>query len=82
MVHITLVKVKWKGNNNSTKVSELSKQLRNNIDHCFIWTIIPNASRNAKTRKNLEASYIALWKPDLNEKKTFERLALFRNGVT
>ena len=37
----------------------------------------------AKTRKNLEASYIAaLWKPNLNEQKDFERLVLFRNGVT
>ena len=30
--------------------------------------------KNAKTRKNLEASYNALWKPDLNEQKDFERL--------
>ena len=35
----------------------------------------------AKTRKNLKASYIALWKPDLNEKKDFEKLVLFRNDV-
>ena len=39
-------------------------------------------SKNTKTRKNLEASYIALWKPDLNEQKDFERLVLFTNGVT
>ena len=39
-------------------------------------------SKNAKTKKNLEASYIALWKPDLNKQKDFERLLLFRNGVT
>ena len=38
--------------------------------------------KNTKTRKNLEASYIALWKPNLNEQKDFERLVLFRNGVT
>ena len=29
-----------------------------------------------------EESYIALWKSDLNKKKNFKRLALFRNGVT
>ena len=29
-------------------------------------------SKNAKMRKNLEASYIALWKPDLNEQKDFK----------
>ena len=38
--------------------------------------------KNAKTRKNLEASYNALWKPDLNDQKDFERLILFKNRVT
>ena len=32
-------------------------------------------------RKNLD-THIALWKPDLNEQKDFERQVLFRNGVT
>ena len=32
--------------------------------------------------KNLEVSYIALWKSTLNEQKDFERLVLFRNDVT
>ena len=31
---------------------------------------------------NLKASYIALWKPDCYEQKDFERLVLFRNGVS
>ena len=44
--------------------------------------IISNAPKNAKTKKNLEVSYIALWKPDLNKQKDFERTALFRDGVT
>ena len=34
--------------------------------HCFRWTIILNAPKNAKTRMNLETSSIALRKPDLN----------------
>ena len=38
--------------------------------------------KNAKPRSNLEASYIALWKPDLNEQKDFKKLVLFRNSVT
>ena len=38
--------------------------------------------KNTKTRKNLGTSYIALWKPGLNEQKDFERLVLFRNDVT
>ena len=38
--------------------------------------------KNDKTKKNLEASYIYLRIRDLNEQKDFERLVLFRNGVT
>ena len=39
-------------------------------------------SKNLFLYGSVEASYIALWKPDLNEEKDFERLVLFRNGVT
>ena len=74
--------VRWNEHNNPTKSSEPSKHLRSNINHYFTWAVISNAPKNAKTRKNLEASYIALWKPNLNEQKDFERLILFRNGVT
>ena len=74
--------VRWNEHNNPTKSSEPSKNLRSNINHYFTWAVILNGPKNAKARKNLEASYIAPWKPDLNEQKDFERLALFRNGVT
>ena len=52
--------VRWNKHNNSTKSSEPSKHLRIYIDHYLTWTIISNAPKNSKTRKNLEASYIAL----------------------
>ena len=52
--------VRWNEHNNPTKSSEPSKHLRSNINHCFTWAVISNAPKNAKTRKNLEASYIAL----------------------
>ena len=68
--------------NNPAKSSEPSEHLRNNFDHCVAWTIISNAPKNAKAKKNFEASYIALRKPDLNEQKDFERLILYRNDVT
>ena len=74
--------VRWNEHNNPTKSSEPSKHLRSNINHYFVWVVISNAPKNANTRKNLEASYIALWKTELNEQKDFERLILFRNGVT
>ena len=75
-------KVRLNEHNNPIKRSEPSKHLRSNINHYFTLAVILNAPKNVKTRKNLEASYIALWKPNLNEKKDFERLVLFRNGVT
>ena len=74
--------VTWIEHNNPTKNSEPSKHLLSNTNHYFTWALISNAPTNAKTRKKLEASYIALWKPNLNEQKDFERLVLFRNGVT
>ena len=37
-------------------------------------------SYNSKTRKNLEALYIALWKANVNKKKYYERLVLFKNS--
>ena len=74
--------VRWNEHNNQTKSSEVSKYLRSNINHYFTWAVISDAPKNAKNRNNLEVSYIALWKPNLNEEKDFERLVLFRNGFT
>ena len=67
--------------NNPTKFSQPAKHFRSNINQFFTWAVISNAPKNAKTRKNLEGSYITLWKPDLNKQKDFERLVLFRNGI-
>ena len=76
VVHVN-AKVRWNKRNNRHKSSEPSKHLRSNINHFFTRAVISNAPDNAKTRKNLEASYIALWEPDLNKQKDFERLILF-----
>ena len=76
------MEIRWNEHDNSTKSSEPLKNFQNNINHCFTWTVISNTPKNAKTRENLEVSYIALWTPDPNEEKDFERLVLFRNGVT
>ena len=63
-------------------IIQLRVQNHQNIFEATSTTVISNVPKNAKTRKNLEASYITLWKPDLNEQKDFERLILFRNGIT
>ena len=75
------VEVRWNEHN------QLKAQNHQNTFEATSTTILHDLSfqmlqKNAKTKKNLEASYIALWKPNLNEQKDFERLVLFRNGVT
>ena len=76
------VTVGWAEHNNPNNNSEPAKHLSQSIEHSFTWTVISQASKNNKTRKNLEASFIALLKPDLNEQCEFNTLVLFRNGVT
>ena len=72
---------KLDGMNTIIQLKVQSKHLRSNNNHYFTWAVILNAPKNTKTRKNLEALYFTLWKPDLNEQKDFERLVLFRDGV-
>ena len=73
--------VRWNESNIPTESSKPSKYLQSNINHYFTWAVISNVPKNAKTRKNLEASCIPLCKPDLNQPKDFQRLVLFRNSV-
>ena len=76
------VEIRWAEHNNPKYSSEPAKHLTKNIDHGFNWKILCDASSNISIRKNLEASFIALLRPNLNEQKDFERLVLFRNDVT
>ena len=64
------------------KASEPGKHLYQNPSHMFSWSIIMNASKNARIRKNLEASWVALKKPSLNNQVDSKKLILFRHGVT
>ena len=43
---------------------------------------MPRLYAKTDISKNLEAIFIALLKPSLNEQKNFERLILFTNGTT
>ena len=74
--------IRWEEHNNPTKMSQLPKHLKNNFHLVFNWVILCKAPQKHKFRRNLEASYIALLKPTLNEKDDFEVLTPFKNGVT
>ena len=88
MVHVTLVKPNaMRKLNGMNIIIQLKVQNHQNTFKATSTTILHGLSfqmlrKNSKTRKNLEASYIACWKPNLNEQKDFERLVLFRNDVT
>ena len=62
--------------------SEPANHIRENHDHKFQWRVIANAPMNNRTRKNLEALYIALKRPNLNEQVESNVLTLFRFGIT
>ena len=76
------VGIRWGEHDDSRKSSEPAKHLKENPDHTFSWSIIMNASTNARVRKNLEASWVALKKPSLNNQVDSKKLILFRHGVT
>ena len=50
--------------------------------HAFTWKVLMTAPINDHMRKNLEATFIALTRPSLNEQIDEKKLLLFRNGVT
>ena len=73
---------RWSEHDHATKDSEPARQLNKHINHVFTWKVLCHASKKTDIRKNLEAIFIALLKPSLNEQKNFESLILFRNGIT
>ena len=88
VVHVTSVKPNvMRKLNGMNIIIQLKIQNHQNTFEATSTTILHGLSfqmlqKNAKTSKNLEASCIALWKPDLNKQKDFERLVLYRNGAT
>ena len=62
--------------------SEPAKHLRQNLTHSFVWSTISSAPNNTRTRKNLEALFIEIKKPPLNEQSQSNMLNLFRHGIT
>ena len=76
------VETRWNEHENPNKDSEPAKHLRKFLDHKFDWKILLTAPTSAKLRKILESLGIALKQPSLNEQLDFDKLILFRNGVT
>ena len=50
--------------------------------HAFTWKVLIAAPINDHVRKNLDASFIVLSRPSLNEHIDSKKLLLFQNGAT
>ena len=75
----------WGEHNNPTKLLNSSKHIKDNVDHTLHWLVLARAPTNMFQQKVLEAYYIVLEEPTLNDQLEPDRLKLFgnvRNGVT
>ena len=76
------VEIWWDERSDINKISEPSRHLKSNPMHAFTWKVLMTASINDRVRKNLEASFIAVSRPSLNEQIDAKKLLLFQNSVT
>ena len=63
-------------------VKQLEIVIAINIKHKFSWYILERAPVNTLKRRILEAYFMKLIVPSLNEQLDNDVLMLFRNGVT
>ena len=53
-----------------------------NASHKFTWKVLSAAPSHIRRRKILEAFFIAIRKPTLNDQSQHNSLCLFRHGIT
>ena len=75
------VSVRCDEHNKLSNKSKPAAHLEQNY-HYFFRRILGNASSNTRTRENIEAFFIAIMRPILNEEIDSDALILFRNSVT
>ena len=76
------VVTRWSEHENLNKDSEPTKNLFQQPDHVSQWKGLKSAPMNNHNRKNLEAFFIAVKDPTLNEHKDSKTVRSFRNSVT
>ena len=76
------VETRWKEHEDIRGSSEPAKHLYITNNHAFQWKILAKCSGSTYKRRILEAYYILLNKPSLNNQLELPTLSLFRHGVT
>ena len=76
------VEIRWNKHNMPSEKSNPSKHSNNNITHHFSWSVFCNPPVKMFTCKSLEAYFIMLLKPTLNDQIESDLLDLFKNGIT
>ena len=71
------VEIRWEQHSDINKMFESSRHLKINPTHTFTLKVLMTERINNSVRKNLEASFIALRRPSLNEKIDAKKLLLF-----
>ena len=76
------VETRWNKHNMPSEKSNLLKHLNSNITHHFSWSVICNAPFKKFISKMLEAYFITLLKPTLNDQIESDLLDLFKSETT
>ena len=83
MKQLEIVKyVRCDEHNDVNKNSEPAKHLARNIEHKFSWYILARAPVKTLKRRILEACFIKLIVPSLNEQLDNDVLMFLRNSLT
>ena len=68
---------RWSEHNNPEHKSEPAEDIKSNIDHTFNWKILLPSSKTSQ--EELRSNFCCII---LNDKRSFDRLMLFKNGIT
>ena len=71
------VEIQCEEHSDINKISEPSRHLKSNPTHEFTWKVLLTAPINDHVGENLEASFIALSRPSLNEQIDAKKLLQF-----
>ena len=74
--------VRWREHENPAGKTEPAKRVMGNASRKFTWKVLSAAPSHFRRRRILEAFFIAIRKPALNDQLEHHSLSLFRHAIT